>query len=176
MRIVAATGLAAFLAFGLLAFGAARADDAIAPERLALARQVLDLSGATKAYNNYDKNLDMMLAEIEQSLPPLDDATMADIKKIAVDEFAAAKPQLIDGAVKIYARHFSENDLNAQIAFYKSDAGQHFSAEIPAIAAECVQLNVPFTRSFMAHLQRYIAEKIAAQKASEEKNKDNHAQ
>jgi uncharacterized protein len=167
MKIAAVAALAL-----AVACGAARADDTIAPERLALAKQVMELSGASKVYDNYDKNLDMMVAQIRQSLPPVDDATIADIKKIAVEEFAAARPQLMDGAIKIYARHFSESDLKTLIAFYKSEAGQHFSAELPAISTECMQLNVPFTKSFMARLQQYIAAKIAAQSAPEDQSKD----
>jgi hypothetical protein len=166
MRIVAATGLAV-----LLAFGAARADDTIAPERLALARQVLDLSGASKVYDNYDKNLDAVISQLRQSMPGLDDTMVADLKKIAIDEFNADRPEMIDGTIKIYARHFTESDLKALVAFYKSDAGQHFAAELPAVSTECMQLNVIFTKRFMARFQQYIAAKISGHDASQDKDK-----
>jgi hypothetical protein len=171
MRIVAAAGLAVVLTFGLLAFGAARADDAIAPERLALARQVLDLSGTSKIYDDYGKNLDTVIAQLRQSMPGLDETTVADLKKIATEEFNAARPEMIDGTIKIYARHFTENDLKALVAFYKSDAGQHFAAELPAVSTECMQLNVTFSRRFMARFQQYIAAKIAGQNTSQDKDK-----
>ena len=73
---------------------------------------------------------------------------------------------MIYGVTVIYARHFSEDDLKALIAFYKSDAGKHFAAELPAVSQECVALNVPFTKRFMARIGQYMAEKIAAQNAA----------
>jgi uncharacterized protein len=166
MRIVAATGLAV-----LLAFGAARADDAIAPERLALAQQVLSLSGASKVYDNYDKNLDAVITQLRQSMPGMDDSMVADLKKIAIEEFNAARPEMVAGTINVYARHFTESDLKALIAFYKSDAGQHFAAELPAVSTECMQLNVTFTRRFMARFQQYIATKIAGQNEGQDKDK-----
>lgn len=167
MRILAGTALAL-----LLAFGPARAEDAVAPQRVALAKQVMELSGATKLYDNYDKNLDTMLVQLRQSMPNLDDATAADIKKMAVEEFTASKPEMIEGTAAIYARHFSERDLKALITFYKSDAGQHFTTELPAVMAESMQMMAPFNKRFYARLQQYIAAKIAAQQADQDKNKD----
>jgi hypothetical protein len=167
MRILAGTALAL-----LLAVGSARAEDAVAPQRVALAKQVMELSGATKLYDNYDKNLDTMLVQLRQSMPNLDDATAADIKKMAVEEFNASKPEMIEGTATIYARHFSERDLKALVAFYKSDAGQHFTTELPAVMTESMQLMAPFNKRFYGRLQQYIADKIAAQAAEHDKSKD----
>jgi len=166
MRIFAGTALAM-----LLAFGPCHAEDAVAPERLVLAKQVMELSGALKLYDDYDKILDPMLAQIRQSVPNLDDATVADLRKIAVEEFNASKPDMIEGTAKIYARHFSEEDLKALIVFYKTSAGQHFTTELPAVAAESMQLTEPFSKRFIGRLQQYVADKIAAKKASEDKDK-----
>ncbi len=167
MRILAGTAVAV-----LLAFGSCQAEDAIAPERLVLAKQVLDLSGAAKFYDHYDQNLDAMLSQLRQSMPGLDDATMADLKKIAVEEFNASRPEMVEGAAKIYARHFSEDDLKALVAFYKSSAGQHFAGELPAVAAESMQLTVPLTQRVIGRFQQYIAAKIAAQNTSPDASKD----
>ena len=163
MRLLATTALAV-----LLAVSAARAEDPIAPERLALAKQVMELNGSASAYANYDKNLDRMVEQMRASMPGADDETIADIKKIAVEEFNAYKPTLMDGVVKIYAKHFTESDLKALIKFYKSDAGQHFAAEIPAISQECMDLNVPFTARLMERIRGYIMAKIAAAQKAEE--------
>jgi len=167
MRISAAAALAV-----LFGFGAAHAEDAIAPDRLVLAKQVMELSGGLKVYDNYDKYLDTMVAQLRQSIPNLDDATVAELKKIGVEEFVASKPEMIAGAANIYAHHFSDVDLKALIAFYKSDAGQHFATELPAIASESMQLSAPFTKRFLSRFAHYMADKVAAQKAAEDKNKE----
>ncbi len=160
---------AAVLAVALVA--PAFAADEISPERVALAKEVIELSGANKVYDNFDKNLDMVMGQMMQDKPNVDQATIDDIKKMMKEEFAAFKPQMIDNAVKIYARHFSEDDLRAMIAFYKSDAGQHLSAELPAISQETAQMNVEFMKHFMARMQKYMADKIAAQKAAADQEK-----
>jgi|GEM_PF-1307379 len=158
---------AASLAFLLLG-SASRAEDEIAPARLELAKQVMQMSGATAAYDEYEKNLDLMVNQIRQYMPGADDATMADIKKIAVEEFTAFKPTLMENAAKVYAKHFTDKDLKGLIAFYKTDAGKHFAAEMPALSAESIKLTEPFTQRFMARLQQYIAGRIAEQKKAEE--------
>jgi uncharacterized protein len=160
MRILAAAALAI-----LLAAPAARAEDQISPERLALAKQVMELNGSTAAYSNYNENLDRMVDQLRQSMPGVDDATVADIKKIAVEEFNAYRPTLIDGIVHVYAKHFSERDLKALVTFYKSDAGKHFAAEIPAVSQECMELSTPFMTRFLQRIREYIAAKIAAEAA-----------
>jgi Uncharacterized protein conserved in bacteria len=157
----ALAALALSLAFAVPAFAA----DEIAPERLALAKQVMELNGSSAAYSDYGKNLDRMVDQLLQSMPGADDATVADIKKIAVEEFNAYRPTLIDGIVKVYAKHFTEKDLKALIAFYKSDAGKHFSAEIPAVSQECMDLSTPFMTRFLDRIRQYIAAKIAAEAA-----------
>jgi hypothetical protein len=160
MRILAATALAF-----LVAFPAARAEDQISPERTALAKEVMELNGSAAAYSDYGKNLDRMVDNLLQSMPGADDATVADIKKIAVEEFNAYRPTLVDGIVKVYAKHFTEKDLKALIAFYKSDAGKHFAAEIPAVSQECMDLSTPFMTRFLDRVRQYIAAKIAAEAA-----------
>lgn len=153
---------AASLAFLLLG-SASQAEDNIAPAKLELAKQVMLLSGATAAYDSYEKNLDLMVNQIRQYMPGADDATMADIKKIAVEEFTAYKPTLMENAAKVYAQHFTDKDLKGLIAFYKTDAGKHFAAEMPALSSESVKLTEPFTQRFMARLQEYIATRVAAE-------------
>ncbi len=144
---------------------AAHAEDSASPQSLALAKQVMELNGSAAAYENYDKNLDRMVEQLKASMPGVDDATIADIKKIAVEEFTAYRPTLIDGIAHSYAKHFSERDLKALVAFYKSDAGKHFAAETPAVTQEILDLNAPFTRRFLQRFREYIASKIAADAA-----------
>ena len=84
MRILATTALAL-----LVACTAARADDQIAPERLALAKQVMELNGSAATYANYDKNLNQLVEQLKASMPGADDSVIADIKKIAIEEFNA---------------------------------------------------------------------------------------
>ena len=152
----------ATVAFALL-IPAAQAEDS--PQSLALAKQVMELNGSTAAYEDYNKNLDHMVDQLKASMPGVDDATIADIKKIAVEEFTAYRPTLIDGIAHSYAKHFSERDLKALVAFYRTEAGKHFAAETPAVTQEILALNAPFTRQFLQRIREYFAAKIAAEAA-----------
>ena len=155
------------LALSVLLFaGMARAEETITPQRLALAHQVMELNGSVASYANYDKTLDAVVAQLRRSMPDLDDATIADIHKIAVEEFTAAKPQMLEDIAKIYARHFSEAQLRALIAFYGSDTGRHLAAELPALTAESLEVNAPYNQKFMARLRDYLAGRLAAQQKS----------
>jgi hypothetical protein len=156
MKLLATTGLAL-----LLAFTAASADDTVSPQHLALAKEVMALNGSTAAYNNYNKNLDMMMDQLREHLPGIDDQSMVEIKKIATEEFAAAKPALLEATAALYAKHFTERDLKAQIAFYKTEAGKHFAAELPSLSTESLRLTEPFNQRFMARLREYIVTRMA---------------
>ena len=49
------------------------------------------------------------------------DAFMAEIGK----RFAAQTDGFVDLAAQVYAREFSQDDLDAMLAFYRTPAGQH---------------------------------------------------
>ncbi len=137
------------------------AEDEISPARLALAKQVMEVNGSANAYENYDKNLELMVSQVRQAAPGIDDATVAELRKIANEEFLAYKPTLIEGTEKIYAKHFSEDDLRALLAFYKTDAGKHFAAETPGLTAECLQLTAPFSKRIMQRFITYVQSRVA---------------
>ncbi len=153
----------------------ALADEDISPERLALAKQVMELNGSSAAFDNYDKNLDLMVSQLLADKPNVDEKVVADLKKIVVEEFNAYRPTLVDGAIKIYARHFSESDLRALIVFYKTEAGQHFASEMPKLTAENVQLMAPFVKHLVERVKQYVADKAASQKTSQDQKQDQPA-
>ena len=66
-------------------------------------------------------------------------------------------PMLIDSLVPIYARHFTQNDLDQIIAFYQTPAGQHSIAEQPAILVESIDLG----RRWGMQMGRAIGDSLA---------------
>ncbi len=151
-KLVAAAVVALTLAMPALAA------DAVAPERVALAKQLIEVSGAAKLYGDPDKFVGIMMQQIKKAAPGIDQAALDELQKIATEEFKSSSPKFLDEAAVIYARHFTEADMQAMIAFYKTEAGQHLSAELPAVTAECADImagvNVRIMERFRAYLQQ----------------------
>lgn len=104
-------------------------------ERLALARRIVELSGAQA----------MMVQGVEMALP----AQRAQNPKIPSefwDRFASKARSdvdfLADSLAPVYARRFSKSELEQLLAFYESPVGRHVVAEQAAIAQESQKLGM----------------------------------
>lgn len=121
MRILGTALLSLILACG----GAARADE---QSRLALAREAVQASHATDTMRRVFPTL------LNQMKPLL--LKQGGTEK-SIDDFYARiltklDPQLdklTDLAAQVYAREFSDEDLQSLVAFYQSPAGQHLASK-----------------------------------------------
>ena len=97
--------------------------------RVAAARRVLDASGS----------VEVMLAAIRANLPAQRAANPS-----LPDEFwtrfeariTQDAPQLVDSIALVYARNFTERELNDLVAFYHSPTGRRFRELQPALVTE----------------------------------------
>ena len=100
----------------------ARADDDAG--RLKVAREIVATT------HSADKLRQMMPAFMQQMRPMLQQSG-ADGKEIdqflaeTSKRFASQTDGFVDLAAQVYAREFSQDDLDALLAFYKTSAGQH---------------------------------------------------
>jgi hypothetical protein len=105
------------------------------PQRLAMARQVIQASGAEA----------LMVSTIEQSLPT-QRAQNPSIPSEFWDRVAAKARAdiggLVDSLAPVYAKRFSKAELEQILGFYKSPVGQHVLAEQGPIATESQQLGI----------------------------------
>lgn len=170
MRIWAATGLAL-----MLAVAPALAQDTVSPEKLELAGELIDASGASRMFSSSDDVLAAIFAQFRKSGHDIDSETEAGMKKICREELEAAKPGLIEQYKEIYAHHFSEAEMRDMIAFYKTPTGQHVVAEMPALVRETTPLS---SELMMRMMQRAVAfmKEHAEKKADKAANKDQPAQ
>lgn len=132
--------------------------------RLALAKQIVELTRATEAIEN------MMPEMVEQQLSArlamgkvdsLSEAQQAALDA-AVDEFSgefikAMQPLLTEMAI-VYAEEFSAEEMRELIAFYETDLGQRL-----------VDVNISLEADFAVKRQRWARSSImpAAQKLSQ---------
>lgn len=105
------------------------------PERLKVARRVVQASGAEA----------IILKSIELTLPA-QRAQNPTIPAEFWDRFLAKAQAdvglLVDSLAPVYAGRFSKSELQQLLAFYESPVGRHVVTEQPAIAQESQQLGL----------------------------------
>lgn len=110
--------------------GTARADDA---SRLAVAREVVQLSGAEQQVRRMVDIMEPLFVSSVRSAYPEDQAQR--LGQLFVEELNAEIPSMIEDAAAAYAHALSEEDLVAMREFYRSPAGQHMVQSLPAVSA-----------------------------------------
>lgn len=104
----------------------------------------MDVLEATNAKNNFTAIVgtmtETMLGAVKKDHPGADEKT----QKAFIDEFkteiGAELPELLKMQAAVYAEHFSEADLKALAAFYRSDVGKRYIAELPALMKEVMPI------------------------------------
>jgi hypothetical protein len=71
--------------------------------------------------------------------------------------------------IKIYLKHYSEKEIQDQIAFYKSDSGQSIIRKQPAVATDSMVLRQEAIKNLMPKLRK-IAEELEAELTALRKN------
>lgn len=133
------TRLGGLLAAAILAFSGAAA--AQADDREALARQLADQTGASRAaLDMIEIMVPMMRQQIQAGAPNLTDAQLDEILSILTEEFEASESELRDGIVALYAREFTEEELRAATEFYDTEIGRAFVSRMPQVMQEAAVL------------------------------------
>lgn len=160
MRWIAATLLGAALAG---AAPAARADEA---HRLEVAREIVL---TTHAVDNMRAAMPAMMAQMRDILVKSNPANAKDVDVIFERSAKRLDSQLesfADLAAKVYAREFSESDLDAMLAFDRTPAGQHVIEKQPEIGRAMMQVGQEWGQGIARDvIAEYQKEKAAAVQA-----------
>jgi hypothetical protein len=127
MRIALRRLLPLLLVAALIAPAANGLSPATPPAKEAKIRRVLQLTGSAQLGTQV---INELLGSFKTAMPQVPAPFWNDVQKeIRPDDF-------VNLVIPIYARHFSESDLDGLIAFYSSPLGQRVTHEMPA--SECV--------------------------------------
>ena len=141
---------------------AAPAKPAPSPAALLLAKEMIDLKGAASAYDplvngviQYHRNFFM------QTNPNLARDLDTVAQKLAAD-FAPRKAEMQQELTRIYAAHFTEQELKEALAFYKTPLGKKLISEEPKALEESMKaaddwsrrLAVEVDAKFRAEMQK----------------------
>ncbi|WP_120518226.1 DUF2059 domain-containing protein [Chitinophaga barathri] len=93
--------------------------------------KVKELMQLTGAANLGIQMMNNMIGEFRTMLPHVDSTFWQDFaKEVKVDE-------MVDLVVPIYQKHFTSQDVDGLIAFYKTPLGRKTVAQLPLVTQEC---------------------------------------
>ena len=113
----------------------------------AAAVELLDASNSrAMMMQMIDAMAPMVVAQLKQEHPQMSDKAVAAFTAAFKEEMSANVDGLMTMFAAVYVEHFSEADLKAITAFYRSDAGKHCLAEMPGILKETMPLGMKWGR------------------------------
>jgi hypothetical protein len=128
--------LALLAAFAFVAFAPGVQAQDIPASHLKAARQAIDAINATDAYDTIiPQAVQALTQELIQQNPDLQELIIATVREKAI-LLTARRADLEREAAIIYAKVFTETDLNAITAFYTSEAGRKLLTNGATVARE----------------------------------------
>ena len=134
---------ALLLAWALLALVASHAPlSAQAPDsqRLAAAKELMQIAGVAKQFDEVMPVLAQTLSESFVAVAPDKADLIREVFAQMAVKFVDRKGELIDQIAVLYAEKMTLEDLTAVIGFYKSPAGVRFIAVQPEMARQSMAL------------------------------------
>lgn len=136
LRVAALGAGLALSALPAFAQGAVAPAAAPSPALVAIARDVVEASGAAASFDNIVPGfIDQAKAMIQQSNPDLG-AQLKEIGGLLVPEFKPRTGDLVNFIAVAYASRFTEDELKKILAFYKSPEGQKLVKTMPLVLEE----------------------------------------
>ena len=129
--------------------------------------KLLEVTGATKtatAMANVASN--SFFDALKRKEPDVPDRALEIIKQVLDEEFrngfegpAGMKAEL----VKIYARHFSHDEIRGLLAFYATDLGKKTLSALPALMQEGAAIGQTWAKENMSRIQSVLLERLKAE-------------
>jgi hypothetical protein len=143
------------------------AQDAAAPAddpKIALAIKILQETHAADSMSAIlDTLIPRIVQGIKQQAPNLTDDQAKMISGMLLDEMKSRLPIMLTANARIYASHFSLDELKALEQFYQTPVGQKTITELPAIAKEVFPLGEAWGRESVMEAMPKVIEKLRSQ-------------
>jgi hypothetical protein len=142
----------------------ARAEAEISP---AFKKKIVEFMGIIGAKNitrqvalTFSKQLAFTL---KQSHPEIDNQAFAVIAEETEEVLDRRSDEILDHMVPVYAKHFSESDIDALLEFYRSPVGRKTVTEMPGLMQECMELAAQQSRDAIPDIQERVVKKLKAE-------------
>lgn len=131
------------------------------PQKAAVIRQLLETTGAANLGQQFmNRLLDVQKKEHPEVDPAIWDRLAA---KLDINSMQ-------DLIIQVYDRHFSMQDLQASLAFYKSEAGQRMIKELPSAMNEAMTVGQAWGHQKAQELIKELNDEQAKQQATGKKS------
>ena len=110
----------------------------------------------------------LMAEQLQRAMPDIAPEALELFKRVTLEETEKSIPQLLEASAKIYARHFSEDDLRGLAAFYKSPLGSKFIAQLPEVSRECSLMSAELGGNMLVRFREEL-EKLKTRSATGQK-------
>lgn len=147
-----------FCALAMPAFAQAPAKPS--PEHIALARAVLDFTGAR---NSFDNVIPKLLTDARNTILRTRPTLQVDLDAAALDVargLADADEDLINKIAVVYAQKFTEDELRAIATFYQSPAGKKMTEELPSVLNESFGLIQEWSRKLSVDIMTELRKEM----------------
>lgn len=138
LRSIAGLAVAAAVAMGAMAANPAGAQEPSAGA-VASAKELISLKGGNAMFDNL---IPGVVESVKNSLVPTNPNLMRELNEVAAQlrqELGGRRAELTTEVAKIYANHFSEQELKDILAFYRTPLGQKLLKEEPASLDESLR-------------------------------------
>lgn len=98
----------------------------------------------------------------QPNMPPRAAEIISEVTREHLNRFMN-DPATIDGMVDLYARHFTQEEIQTVVAFYKTPTGAKMAGEMPKLTAESMQLTQGRMATVLPALQRDLLQRLQAE-------------
>jgi uncharacterized protein len=141
------------------------AQDVTAPDpKIEAATRILQESHALDHMSEaLDALLPQMVNIIKQQAPSLSDDQIKMVSDMFSEELKGILPKMLVANARIYASHFTLDELKAIEQFYESPVGQKVIAETPGIIKEATPLGVALGREAAMEVLPKVIDRLRKQ-------------
>jgi uncharacterized protein len=129
--------------------------------------QLLRLTGAADMGDQVANSIfQSVVASMSQTNPNVPPRVMAIAQEVAAEQFGALfsdEQKLLDLYLPIYARHFSESELEELIRFYQTPIGQKAVRAMPAVVQESMQATQPWVQATIPRFNEELRRRLDAE-------------
>lgn len=128
-----------------------RAEDTIPPEYRKTAQELFTI---TKVESLSLQMVDTLMGQLLPAFNQVNPGKESDVSEILREEFTLAfagmMPKFTEEMLKIYYKHFDQQDLIAMLDFYKSPIGKKFIDRMPLITQDSMNAGIAMGRQVAA--------------------------
>jgi len=136
----------------------AAASEKLDPAKETAIRHLLDITGGAKEGENINEGMTGRVKEVMTRALPADQ--LPKFMDTFTQKFTASAPPsaVTDAVVKIYAQHFSLEDIQGITKFYESPVGQRMVKEMPDVARDSQNVGMQMDQKVVIDVLRGMSE------------------